>query len=175
MKPSRLAIVVGLVLVVVVATVGVWLTYRGGGGGPDPQTAARTSFTDLEPATEAPSLPSLQTVHPGAGTVVEASGPFDDRFQFRHLTIDDDSVTGTIKVTSDVSDILELETVAGFYDRDGQLVGTGRDIYHLDESTIDPSHEGPPDEDHQFSIRIPEPLRGLAVSAAVGVPILVNE
>jgi hypothetical protein len=68
-----------------------------------------------------------------------------------------------------------LEALAGFYDRDGALLGTARDVYHLDESTEDPTHEGVPDEAHPFRIRVPADLQGRAVSAAVGIPVLVNE
>ena len=55
-------------------------------------------------------------------------------------------------------------------------MGTGRFVHHLDESLIDPAEEaGPPDELEDFTIAISADLRGRVASAAVGVPVLVNE
>ena len=147
----------------------------GGRGEPaDPQAAARTSFPGLTPATGEPTLPGLATASPAPGSVAQVPGPFDDRFRLQGLVFDGRAVTGTVAVTSDVSDLLELEVLAGFYDRDGTLVGTAREVHHLDESTAAPDHEGPPDEDYAFEIGVPAEVEG-AVAAAVGVPVLVNE
>jgi hypothetical protein len=164
-----------ITLLVLLVAGAAWLGLRSTSGAGDPQAAARTSFPDLQPATGAPTLASLATLEPAAGSVVEAPGPFDDRFRLQRLRFDGTTVSGTATITSDVSDILELEAVAGFYDRAGVLIGTGRDVYHLDESTVDPSHAGVPDEAHPISIRVPPELAGRAVSAAVGIPVLVNE
>jgi hypothetical protein len=165
---------VALAVVLVLGTLGVWLAVNGSGGSGNPQAAARTSFPGLTPASGAPALPSLSTLHPAPGSVVEAEGPFDDRFRFRRLAFDGSVLTGTAEITSDVSDVLEFEAVAGFYDRSGALVGTARHTYHLDESQVEP-HDGPPDETQHFKIVVPPRLRGAAVAAAVGVPVLVNE
>ena len=162
-------------VVVVLATLGGWLAYQASGTRADPERAAQTSLPDLTPATGAPPLPSLSTLRPRAGTVVEAPGPFDDRFHFTDLGFDGKTVKGTANITSDVSEILEFEAVAGFYNREGALIGTGRHTYHLDESIGGHADEGAPDEEHEFSIRVPSELRGTAVAAAVGVPVLVNE
>ena len=51
------------------------------------------------------------------------------------LRLDAAGVHGSATITSDVSDILELEVVAGFYDDQGRLLGTGRFVHHLDEGT----------------------------------------
>lgn len=161
--------------VLVLAAVGAWLGFRSGSAQGDPQTAARTSFPDVAPVPGPPTLPSLSTLRPAPGTVVEAAGPFDDRFRFHRLVFDGATVSGTAQITSDVSEVLEFEAVAGFYDRHGALVGTARDVYHLDESTSELSHEGLPDEAQHIRIRVPRDLRGVAVAAAVGVPVLVNE
>lgn len=174
MRSNRAVISVALAVVIVLGTMGVWLAVNVGDGAGDPQAAARTSFSDLPAATGAPTLPSLTTLHPTPGAVVEAEGPFDDRFRFRQLAFDGSVLTGTAEITSDVSDILEFEAVAGFYDRRGALVGTARHTYHLDESAVEP-HEGAPDETQHFKIAVPPKLRGAAVAAAVGVPVLVNE
>ena len=76
-------------------------------------------------------------------------------------------------MTSDVSDLLELEVVAGFYSSAGDLLGTGRFTFHLDESHSTAS--GVPDEAMRFTIKVPASFQGAAVSAAVGIPVLVNE
>jgi hypothetical protein len=138
--------------------------------------AARTSFAGLTHATGEPTLPSLQGLHPAPGTVAQATGPFDDRFSFRGLSFDGARVRGSATITSDVSDVLEFQAVAGFYDRTGRLLGTAQYVHHLDE-TSGHAHEeaGPPSETQRFAIAVPKQWRGVAVSAAVGVPVLVNE
>jgi len=139
---------------------------------PDSAAAARTSFPDLRPAAGEPDLPSLASLHPDPGTAVPVSGPFDDRLVLSDLAFDGDAVRGSVQVTSDVSDLLDLQALAGFYDARGRLVGTGRFDHHLDESvTGHAEHTGP----EQFVIPVPAELRGTAVAAAVGVPVLVNE
>ena len=174
MRPTRI-VWTAVVVVVLLGVAGTWLALRGGTGGSDPATAARTSFPDLVPATGEPPLPSLVTLRPPAGTVAQAAGPFDDRFRFGRLRFDGRTVRGTTTITSDVSDLLELEVLAGFYDADGTLLGTAREVYHLDESRPETGHEGVPEEARTFAIAVPRQLRGEAVAAAVGVPVLVNE
>ncbi|SDS99395.1 hypothetical protein SAMN04488543_2798 [Friedmanniella luteola] len=164
------------VLVVVVLAAGAWWRWGNRGASADPQAAARTSFPDLTPATGDPILPSLAGLSPSAGEVVQAEGPFDNRFELDKLRFDGKKLTGTATITSDVSEILEFEALAGFYDRQGRLRGTARHVYHLDESKNDHAHEeGTPSEAHPFTIQVPKDLTDVAVSAAVGVPVLVNE
>jgi hypothetical protein len=56
------------------------------------------------------------------------------------------------------------------------LIGTGRLVHHLDEEQVDSEQDaGPPNELEDFAIVIAPDLRGEVVSAAVGVPVLVNE
>lgn len=153
---------------------------RGDGGGhrvTAAPSAARTSLPGLKPAASEPGLPSLATLEPRPGAAVQAAGPFDDRFTLSALRFDGKAVHGTATITSDVSDILEFEALAGFYSSTGQLVGTGRFTYHLDEGRDHPADnaDGTPSELESFSIQVPASLRGKAVSAAVGVPVLVNE
>jgi len=136
--------------------------------------AARTSFTGLAPATAEPTLPSLHGLHPAPGTVAQATGPFDDRFSLRGLAFDGARVRGSATITSDVSDLLEFQAVAGFYDRKGRLLGTAQYVHHADES-LGHENAGPPVETQRFAIAVPKQWRGVAVSAAVGVPVLVNE
>lgn len=138
---------------------------------PDPATAARTSFPARATAAE-PTLPGLATTTPRPGRVASVPGPFDDRLRLSALRLSTAAVTGEVEVISDVSDLLELEVVAGLYDGRGRLLGTARYVHHLDESHLD---TGPPTETERFRIAIPAGLRDRVAAAAVGVPVLVNE
>ena len=138
----------------------------------DPSSAAATSFPGLTPATGNPTLAGLNRRHPAVGTVATVAGPFDDRFHFLRLRLSGDQVAGAVNVTSDVSEIIDLEVLAGFYDRSGRLLATSRFVHHVDGSHED---EGRPDEGLPFRIQAPARVRGEVASAAVGVPVLVNE
>lgn len=139
-----------------------------------PAASAATSFPGLAVAdADTPTLPGLASAAPPAGAVVQAAGPFDDRFLLHDLEVSDSAVTGTLEVTSDVSELIELEVIAGFYDADGALLGENSFVLHGDEE--EHSHAGPPEEEHEFTVPVPASLAGQAVSAAVGVPVLVNE
>lgn len=141
-----------------------------------PGAAVRTSFAGLAPAASQPELPGLADLHPAPGQVVQVRGPFDDRFVLSGLLLDGAGLHGAATITSDVSDLLEFEALAGFYDQQGTLVGTGRFVHHLDESVPhDAADTGPPSELQAFTIEVPASAQGRAVSAAVGVPVLVNE
>jgi len=178
MRLSRIAAM--LVGLAAAAAVGAGVTYAarpteqsGPTALPNPATAARTRFPGLVSATGKPTLTGLSAVKPKPGSVARVTGPFDDRFRIEKLVFDGSRVSGRVRITSDVSDILELETLAGFYGSDGRLLGTNRFVYHLVEESQ--SHTGPPSEVQTFTIAVPTRLRGRAVSAAVGVPVLVNE
>ena len=121
-----------------------------------------------------PGLPSLTDTHPEPRQAVRAAGPFDNRFEIDRLAFDGHNVTGSVRITSDVSDLLELVVVAGFYDAGGQLVGEARFEHHADGDSGH-QHPGPPSETEEFSIAVPAQAAGKAVSTAVGVPVLVNE
>ena len=140
----------------------------------DPSGAAVTSFAGLEPATGDPVPAGLESARPALGTVARVSGPFDDRFALGVLRLRDGVVTGRLTVTSDVSELLELEVVAGFYDARGRFLGTSRWVHHLGESG-EHGHTGPPEESETFRVVAPGRLRERVASAAVGVPVLVNE
>jgi hypothetical protein len=118
-------------------------------------------------------LPSLTRARPAPGRVVLAKGPFDDRFAVTRLRLDEARVSGVLTVTSDVSDLLALQVLVGFYDRGGRLLGTNRYVRSADEHHD--SHAGPPSQVTRFSVAVPRGLRDDVVSAAVGVPVLVNE
>jgi hypothetical protein len=135
--------------------------------------AAKTSFPGLEAANGEPDLPGLHTARPARGQVLPVQGPFDDRLVLENLAFDGTAATGAVKVTSDVSDLLELQVLAGFYDDQGTLLGTASFIHHLGSEGH--NHTGPPEEREEFSIPVPADLQARAVSASVGVPVLVNE
>lgn len=139
-----------------------------------PSPVVMTSFPDLPAPTGEPVLDGIASAAPAdPGTVGRIPGPFDDRFSYGALRFDGHRVTGTLDITSDVSDLLELQVLAGFYDAAGTLLGTARFTHHLGEDGH--HHDGPPSEHEEFTVRVPRALTGKAVSAAVGVPVLVNE
>jgi hypothetical protein len=72
--------------------------------------------------------------------------------------------------------VVAAVVAGGLLRRRRPAAGTGRFTYHLDETAHDPAEEhGPPDELEQFTIPVPAGVQDRAVSAAVGVPVLVNE
>jgi hypothetical protein len=140
---------------------------------PTGSPTVQTSFPGLAKPTGEPSLDGLTSASPAAGTVAWVKGPFDDRFTTSGLGFDGSAVRGSLTITSDVSDILELQVLAGFFDADGHYLGEARFTHHLVEG--EHSHAGPPSESETFTIRVPKKYAGQARAAAVGVPVLVNE
>ena len=137
--------------------------------------AVATTLPGLAAPTGEPQLASIGRLHPTAGAVVPAAGPFDDRFVLQDLRFDGAQVSGIVDVTSDVSEVLELQVLAGFYDVNGALLGTDRFVHHLtDDGGTDPT-TGTPQEHTVFSIAVPAGFAGRAVSVSLGVPVLVNE
>ncbi len=135
--------------------------------------AVKTALPGLVAPPGDPMLPSLGRARPAAGTVVRAEGPFDDRLRLAGLRLEGARVTGEVTVTSDVSEILELQVLVGFYDRAGRLLGTNR--YDRLEGHQDGHAGAAPPEEVRFSVAVPRDLRDRVASAAVGVPVLVNE
>ena len=162
----------GVALLLAVA--GAWALLRPGEPAADPARAARTSFPGLPAPTADATLDGLESAAPPPGSVVRVPGPFDERIRLTGLRLEEGAVTGAVTVTSDVSELLDLEVLAGFYDRDGTLLATGRHVEHLDESAGHPE-DGPPALTHPFRVPVPAAIRGRVVGAAVGVPVLVNE
>jgi hypothetical protein len=107
--------------------------------------------------------------------VVPVPGPFDDRFSTDHLAVAGGAVSGRLRITSDVSDVLELQVLAGFYDDRGQFLGTGRAVFHLDEGADHAEDAGPPSELEEFRILAPSRYADRVAAATIGVPVLVNE
>lgn len=141
----------------------------------DPAAVVRTTLPDLDPAQGDPELDGLADAAPATRAVGTVPGPFDDRYSFGRLRLEGDAVTGTLRITSDVSDLLELQVLAGFYDARGTLLGTARATHHLDEESAHAAHQGRPSEVERFRILAPRDIAGRVASAAVGVPVLVNE
>ncbi len=183
---SSAALLVVLVLVAAAAGAAVTLVVGQQGRDPGSESSAagstpedsggpvvRTRLPGLVAPTGEPMLPSITAAHPAPGAVVVAEGPFDDRFTLTRLRLDGTRVTGALRVTSDVSELLELQVLVGFYDRDGRLLGTNRYVHSGAEH-----HEadsGTPSEVVRFSVAVPRSQRDRVASAAVGVPVLVNE
>ncbi len=142
-----------------------------------PGDVVLTELPGLVPADGEPMLAGIADAAPEKGVVGRIPGPFDARFDLSNSSFDGDSVTGTVTVTSDVSDILELEVLAGFYDESGTLLGTATwvspDTDHHEAADATP--DGPSGEAVAFAVEVPAELRADTVSAAVGVPVLVNE
>lgn len=166
-------IAASLALLTSVALMGLRPAQVSGGDNVPPSAAARTTFPGLASAEGEPDLSGLRTTRPSQGQILQVQGPFDDRLVFEGLAFDGQAATGAVRITSDVSDLLELQVLAGFYDDRGNLLGTARFVHHLDSEGH--SHAGAPEEGEEFSIQVPAGLQSQAVSAAVGVPVLVNE
>jgi hypothetical protein len=136
-------------------------------GPPDRATAAVTAFPGLVRPTAEPTPAAILRAHPRPGAVLQAEGPFDDRFTLARLALRDATVTGTLTVTSDVSEVIDLQVLVGFYDARGGLLGTGSWEKHGEGAR--------PDEVVRFTVAAPDAVRGRVAAAAVSVPVLVNE
>lgn len=138
---------------------------------PDPQSVVKTDL-GLPTPTGDPDLAGLQEIGPAAGTVGRLKGPFDDRFEAGKVTLAKNALRGSIVVTSDVSELLGMQVQAGFYDKTGAFLGSGR----WDLETEGHSHEQHhPGEDQHFTVEIPAEIRDQVASANWGVTVLVNE
>ncbi|MEO5852393.1 MAG: hypothetical protein ABIQ15_07755 [Nocardioides sp.] len=182
-----LKIILAIVIAAVTGAAATWLVVdQGDAGDPAPgpsseqrvvadtsPSGARTSLPGLVPATGGPHLTGLETARPSPGTVVQVQGPFDDRFILSDLSLTARRVAGEVTITSDVSELLELEVLAGFYDARGNLLATGRFRHHATDHHEAGGRTMPVAA--QFAIAVPARARATAVSAAVGIPVLVNE
>lgn len=182
MKSPRLLLTGGVLLAVVAGGGAGWALASGepattSSSDLDPMAAARTELPGVTVARGEPRLAALRSAAPQPGTVGTVPGPFDDRLAWQGLRLEDGAVRGALTVTSDVSDLLELQVLAGFYDDRGRFLGTARWTYHLDESEHGTGHDhaGPPQERRELDVRAPARFRDRVAAAAVGVPVLVNE
>lgn len=129
--------------------------------------AATLSPQPLPPAA-AERLPS--PVPEGAVTL--RPGPFDDRFALAGTSLDDGTVTTSLTVTSDVSDLIVLEAVVDFYRADGRLLGSVRRSHAPDHGGAE---GGEPEEAVALEVEADEAYRDDVASAVLSVPVLVNE
>jgi hypothetical protein len=137
---------------------------------PSTTPTVQASFAGLATPTGDPELDGLATAHPEPGKVAWVKGPFDDRFRISHARFDGSALRGEVDITSDVSTLLELQVLAGFYDAEGRYLGEGRWTLHSDDQDL-----GHPDESVDFTVRVPAAYAGKAAAVAAGVPVLVNE
>lgn len=137
-------------------------------------SACSTATTAAPPAVAVVPAPTdvPAGAAPAAGTVVRSSGPFDDRFVLADLRLREGAVTGALRVTTDVSDVLVLEVHAAFYDEAGTLLGTAAQVRQDEEGD---GSTGPPDESLDVLVEPLKPWAGRVASARVWVPVLVNE
>lgn len=169
------AVVTAVLAAVVAASLTWWWSMHDADGtaSPPQRSVAVSPLEASGPPTGDPDLPGFATADPVPGTVARVAGPFDDRFVLHDVRLGRSAVTGELEVTSDVSDILELQVVVAFYDSTGTRTGQERYTYHLDEGS-DPQAR-PTRPGHAFAVTIPPAIREGVTSAAVGVPVLVNE
>ncbi|MFT3968747.1 MAG: hypothetical protein QM695_00325 [Micropruina sp.] len=110
----------------------------------------QVSVSAAAPTSSQSPMPGLQTARPPQGQAVLVDGPFNDRFHIDGLAFDGARVTGTVVVTSDVSEIIDLQVQVGFHDASGALLGTASFDHHgqgHDES----EHASHSPEDHPSS------------------------
>lgn len=176
---SQRTFILGLLAAGLVAAAVLAVFALAGSAGPGPDAtapsaaAARTSFPGLAAAGGEPEMASIRAARPRSGQIIQARGPFDDRFVLDSPAFDGSTVSGAVRVTSDVSEVLELQVLAGFYDEQGNLLGTNRFVHHLGDGGH--GHVGAPEEREEFTIQVPDALAHRAVSVTIGVPVLVNE
>lgn len=130
-------------------------------------------------AAQPPALDDVAGAEAGAVTLTD--GPFTDRLRLdgAALSANGSTVTGELVVTSDVSELLELEVTAWFYDASGQPVGTGHQVLdaapHSDAEHGEQHGYAPRTEGEPVTLRIVAPQGVRAHSAVLSVPVLVNE
>ncbi|MBG6106845.1 hypothetical protein [Frigoribacterium sp. CG_9.8] len=179
MNRTRPIIVIAIAAAAVVIAgsiaIGVTTMSRSDATTPLPTNAVKMTLPGLAAASGAPELTSIRLLHPRPGEVRQAAGPFDDRLALDGLAFDGTTVRGSLRVTSDVSAVLDLEVIAGFYDAGGAFLGIERFVYHaVHDGPTDPV-TGTPVESIPFQATVPAEFAGRTASASVGVPVLVNE
>ena len=175
MKPLVAAGTAGAASLALVA--GLWFALDGSDGTPvaeqTPTGPAVQTSLGLPTPTGDPELPGLRDLSPAPDSVGRLDGPFDDRFTATGVRFDGGALRGRITITSDVSEILALQVLGGFYAADGTYLGEARWDFVPPE---DEHHaEGHPEESVAFVVKVPSALRAKAASASYGVTNLVNE
>ncbi|OIJ88408.1 hypothetical protein [Streptomyces colonosanans] len=155
------------------------LTGCGGSGHGDARPRAAAAQVALPAPRTAPAPAPTLTPAPRGGEVRIEQGPFTDRIRLAHLTLTKKpAVTGHLKITSDVSDVLALELRAAYYDAHGRLLGTGDFEYQKEGEDAHGAehHDGPRAGRDGIDVVIPaKHLTDTPAAAVVSVPVLVNE
>jgi hypothetical protein len=184
----QLPLVLVLLLIALAAGGAAYAAVAGVRGANDPgATERRTGQALPTPSYPAPpAAPGQQVARrlsavPPPNSVRVVPGAFTDRVRFDRLRLVQargaSAVTGTMTVTSDVSEIIVAEVVVGFYDGRGSLLGTQTvaieefEHDHGGGHAVEPPVTKIEGEPQRLSVRGP---RG-AVSATVSLPTLVNE
>lgn len=175
--------VAGVLAVAVLAGSGVYGVLALAPGESDSSSAVEALPVPTYPAPPPPPAAAAVRelpVVPPPGTVAVLAGPFTDRVRFDGLrlrvTEGGSRVSGSLVVTSDVSDLIVAEVVVAFYDERGRLLDAGTAVLRDEHAGGEGPGSAPPTtrtegEPHPFQVRGP---RGVA-SATVGLPTLVNE
>lgn len=175
MKPLVAAGTAGAASLALVA--GLWLAASGSDDSPvaeqTPTGPVVQTSLGLPTPTGDPELPGLRELSPAPDSVGRLVGPFDDRFTTQGVRFDGRALRGRLTVTSDVSEILALQVLGGFYDARGAYLGEARwDFVPPEEGHHE---EGHPEESVSFVVPVPAALRTRVASASYGVTNLVNE
>lgn len=171
-----------LALVAVVATV---TSCSAGPQATLPVAASVTAPPASAPPATAAAAPSAASAAvaapPRAGTVRLVAGPFTDRLHLQRLTVvrrPGVAVSGSFAQVADVSELLDLEVRADFYDDSGRLLGSRTTV--LGQSDVIRTARGGagPDRsggDVAFTVSAPAAVAARVSSALVSIPMLVNE
>lgn len=152
---------VGAVAVAVVLAAGACAQSKG----PEPETSPVAQKLDTAAAPK-------QLAHlPMPGTVTVVQGPFSDRFSLTDVRLMQRTVAARLKVTSDVSELIDLELSVAFYDASGHLLGIARTTY----AEGDGADGKPLAESAGVPLTVAWKGRGTPASALLSVPVLVNE
>lgn len=152
---------VGVVAVAVALTAGACTPSKGAG----PKTSPVAQQTDTAAA------PKQLAQLPTPGTVTVVQGPFSDRISLTDVRLTRRTVETTLKVTSDVSELIDLELSAAFYDASGHLLGVARTTY----AEGDGGDGKPQAETAGVPLTVVWKGAGTPTSARLSVPVLVNE
>jgi hypothetical protein len=119
------------------------------------------------------------TSPPSSGTVVVEPGPFTDRVHLTGLVVEPGArpkLTGNLAVTTAVSELMALEVVADFYDRDGYLLGSAVQTVQGESvgGSVREDGHGHPSEAVEIGIAPEAPFQREAVAAVITVTHLVD-
>ena len=190
-SPPRVRLRTASAVAGVAALVGLAVVVPMAGGGADPAAPpAAPAAAVLDPATLVPEVgaaditaevPDQLDPVPLAGAVTLLPGPLTSTVAVEGLALEPGeqlAAVGTVQVVQDVSSVIILELDAGFYDAQGRLLGVERLVLRQPDFTR-AWRAGTIDRQYgaalPFRIEVPEGVGPQVASAAVAVPVLVNE